>query len=335
VSQVKPADLGVACPLCGTDDGFDLGVCPGCADGATTSDTLLFVTAPLDRRARVALADRLANRLGRDARQADLNDLLAGRRPLALLPASGAALAIPRLADQSIPVQAEPAREAWRHIPATFSATLVAVIVAGMMAGTVATALMWAATPLFAALLVLLAVRRVRTPILRRTANSRHRLPHAAEQAVKDSLASVRPGPARRLLKDVVRMASGVYSQQESARGTHDLEAPLAGLLALCCGIAVDLGHLDESLAILEGQDTGPSNGIDGDAWLESVTRARRARVELTEMLLEAISVLGRTRIAIASGQSAAEGLTAFAAELESGATAQAEARREVEGLVR
>ena len=52
-------------------------------------------------------------------------------------------------------------------------------------------------------------------------------------------------------------------------------------------------------------------------------------------MLLEAISVLGRTRIAIASGQSAAEGLTAFAAELESGATAQAEARREVEGLVR
>jgi len=335
VATFRFSDLGTACPLCGTDDEFDLGVCPGCADGSPDANMLLFVTAPPERRERADLGDRLANRLGRDARRPDLHDLLAGRRPLALLPASGAAAAISRLGGQSIPVRAEPARGAWRRVPATFFATLAAVIVAGIAAARLAAPEMWIATPLFIALLVLLAVRRVRTPLLRRSGGTTPRLPRASEQVVKDSLASLRQGPARRLLKDVVRMAAGVHSQQDSDPGPQDLDGPLEGLLVLSCAVAVDLGHLDESLAILEDLDSDSS--IDGgdDPWLESVTRARRARDGLTQKLLEAIAVLGRTRIAIASGRSGSEGLSAFSAELESGATAQAAARREVEALVR
>ena len=335
VATFRFSDLGTACPLCGTDDEFDLGVCPGCADGSPDANTLLFVTAPPERRERADLGDRLANRLGRDARRPDLHDLLAGRRPLALLPASGAAAAISRLGGQSIPVRAEPARGAWRRVPATFFATLAAVIVAGIAAARLAAPEMWIATPLFIALLVLLAVRRVRTPLLRRSGRTTPRLPRASEQVVKDSLASLIPGPARRLLKDVVRMAAGVHSQQDSDPGPQDLDGPLEGLLVLSCAVAVDLGHLDESLAILEDLDSDSSIEGDDDPWLESVTRARRARDGLTQKLLEAIAVLGRTRIAIASGRSGSEGLSAFSAELESGATAQAAARREVEALVR
>ncbi len=334
VPAFRYSDLGFACPLCGTDDEFDLGVCPGCADGSSTADTLLFVKAPPDRRERADLGDRLANRVGREARREALQDLLSGRRPLALLPASSAAAAISRLCGQSIPVQAEPAREAWRRVPRTFSATLVAVIVAGLMAGWLAAPEMWIATPLFVGLLVLLAVRRVRTPILRRSRKTTLHLPSSAEDGVKNSLASLHPGPARRLLKDVIRMASGVFVQQEADPGTGDLEAALGGLLERSCAVAMDLGHLDESLAILEQLDDR-SSGEGGADWVESVTRARRARDGLTQTLLEAISALGRTRIAIAAGQSASEGLTAFSAELESRATAQAEARREVEALVR
>ena len=329
------SDLGTACPLCGTDDELDLGVCPGCADGSPDADTLLFVATPPDRRERADLGDRLANRLGARARRPDLHDLLSGRRPLALVPASGAEAAISRLGGQSIPVRAEPARGAWRHVPPSFFATLVAVIVAGIAAARLAAPEMWVATPLFVALLVLLAVRRVRTPLLRRSGRATPRLPRASEQVVKDSLASLRPGPARRLLKDVVRMAAGVHSQQDSDPGAQDLDAPLEGLLVQSCAVAVDLGHLDESLAILEDLDSDSENGTDGGPWLESVTRARQARDGLTQKLLEAIAVLGRTRIAIASGRSASEGLHAFSAELESGAVAQAAARREVEALVR
>lgn len=334
VSTFRYSDLGDGCPLCGTRDELDLGVCPGCADGSTEANTLLFVTAPSDRRGRADLGDRLANRLGHITRRADLHDVLSGRRPLALVPLLSAEAAVARLAGQSIPARAEPAGGAWRRIPLSFFATLLAVIVAGLMAGRLAAAQMLIATPLFGALLVILAVRRIQTPVLRQAGRTRLRLPPAAEQEVKDALLRVHPGPARRLLKDVVRMAAGVYSRQESEPGSGDLEGSLAGLLGLSCGVAIDLGHLDESLVILEEQDASTSGGDDDDQWLESIARARRARDGLNQMLLEAIAVLGRTRIAIASGQSAAEGLTAFAVELESGATAQAEARREVEALV-
>ncbi|NNK49099.1 MAG: hypothetical protein HKP01_09535 [Gemmatimonadetes bacterium] len=84
---------------------------------------------------------------------------------------------------------------------------------------------------------------------------------------------------------------------------------------------------------ILEGQTGRPEGETDGAGWLESLVRARRARDALTQRLLEAMAVLGRTRIAIAAGESAGDRLTAFAAELEMDATTHAEARRQVEAL--
>ncbi len=324
------SELGDWCPLCGASDELDIGVCPGCADGSRAADTLLFVAAPSDRPGRADVADHLSCRLGRTVSRTDLLDLMSGRRPLALIPATSADAAVARLAERSIPASAEPARRAWRRIPSSFLATLLAVLVAGLVAGVLAAPSMLLATPLFAALLAFLAVRRLRTPMLRRTRGAALQLPPAAEGKVRDTLTSIPGGPARRLLQDVVRMAAGVHAQG-AAPGGPDVEEPLAGLLRVSCDVVIDLGHLDESLMILEGQKAQPEGERDG--WLESQTRARRARDGLTQKLLEAMAVLGRTRIAIASGEAAADRLTAFAAELEGDATAHAEARREVEAL--
>jgi hypothetical protein len=84
---------------------------------------------------------------------------------------------------------------------------------------------------------------------------------------------------------------------------------------------------------ILETQTGRPASEVDGTGWTESLTRARRARDGLAHRLLEVMAALGRTSIAIASGESAADGLTAFVAALQRDATARAEAQREVEAL--
>ena len=309
-----------------------MGICPGCADGSKAADTLLFVALPSDRRDRESVADQLSHGLGRTASRAELADLVSGRRPLALIPMTSADTAVARLAERSIPASAESAHRAWRRLPSSFLATLLAVLVAGLMAGLLAAPSMLIITPLFVAVLVLLAVRRLRTPVLYRARGVRLRLPPGAEVKVRDTLTSISPGPARRLLQDVVRLAAGVHAQGSSPGGP-DVEEHLAALLGQSCDAALDLGHLDESLMILELQTERPEGEAGGARWLESLARARRARDGLTQRLLEAMAVLGRTRIAIAAGESAGDRLATFAAELEMDATTHAEARREVEAL--
>ncbi len=323
----------VGCPLCGTVDDLEIGVCPGCADGATRADALIIVSAPDQHKDRADLADRLSNRLGHAVRRADLRDVLSGVRPLASVPADSESSVISALREQSIPVTVEPVGTAWRRIPVSFLATVLAVIVAGLAAGQLAAPSMMVATPLFGALLLSLAVRRIRTPVLRGSGQTRNRLPEAAERSVRQALATARPGPARSLLKDVVRMAAGVYEQDAAAPSPGSLGEPLEGLVVKSCDLAVDLGHLDESLAILEARDRDGSGAVPDDRKLESLSRARQARDGLTQQLLAAVAALGRTRIAIASGESAAAGLSAFSSELEMSATAYADARREVEAL--
>jgi len=152
---------------------------------------------------------------------------------------------------------------------------------------------------------------------------------------VQDTLTSISSGPARRLLQDVARLAAGVYAQGSAGENPEVVEH-LGALLDLSCDVAVDLGHLDESVMILEHQEDMTERQATGAAetgWLESLARARRARDGLTHRLLGVMAILGRTRIAIASGESAAHDLTTFATALERDATAHAEALREVEAL--
>lgn len=329
------SELDDRCPLCGTRDVFDLGVCPGCADGSKAADTLLFVAAPSGRREREQVADQVSSALGRAASRTELADVISGRRPLALIPMASADVAIVRLAERSIPASAELVSRAWRRLPLSFLATLLAVLVAGLVAGRLAAPSMLLVTPMFAGLLTILAVRRIRTPILVPARSARLKLPPGASDKVQDTLTGIAPGPARRLLQDVARLAAGVYAQG-SAGENQEVAQHLGALLDLSCDVALDLGHLDESVMILEGQDNlteRPETAAAETGWLESLARARRARDGLTHRLLEVMAILGRTRIAIASGESAARDLTAFAAALERDATAHAEALREVEAL--
>lgn len=328
--------MGEWCPVCGTTDDLDLGVCPGCANGAAASDTLLFLDPPAHSPARESLETFLQKRLAGTVAPGDLAEAMAGRRPLARLPADRAASAVSRLASRSIPIAVEPRRRAWTRIPSGLAATLVAVLVAGLLAGLTTFPSMLVITPIFALLLAQLATHRLRTPVLGRARISRLTLPAESEHRVRDTLSSLPPGPARRLLQDVVRMVAGVQAQSETP-GNPDLTEPLSDVLRLCCEVATDLAHLDESLAILgrhpAENDHDVESAEDQARSSDFKGRAIRARDSLTQRLLETLAMLGRTRIAIAARDPAAAKLTEFVRDLDTEVTAYAAARSEVEAL--
>lgn len=133
-------------------------------------------------------------------------------------------------------------------------------------------------------------------------------------------------------------MSVGIQAQAGTSNG-RDVTEPLGELLSLCCDVAQNLEHLDDSLAILERNSTaddppGPDSAEQSGGQLDAQARATRARDGLTQRLLEALAVLGRTRIAVAAGDPAAGRLTDFTRELNSSVDGYVAARREVETLI-
>jgi len=280
------------CLLCGGEDPLELGVCPACggAAGAAT-DTVVFVSGRTPET-QERLGSLLAGRVSGEA----AGRVLAGQRALIRLPQRTAARVAERLGDSGVPLRAVPLSRAWAPMPLTFYAMTLAVAVVGTLAGRSVTALQWLSVPIAIALLLLGQLWLLK-PALRLPRRAPALRPEV-EEPIIETLAELPPGTGRSLLADVVQAARGLAPRLAEM---EDLEAErgLEEIVRQACRGAREVADMEDLLARVERRRTTGS-AVQGGG--EAVAGLERTRDRLVQLLLEVITLLGRTRRAAAEG---------------------------------
>ncbi len=323
--RLVEAGAHAACDVCGAPDPLGLGTCVACG-GSDGADALLFLHRGSRRADRGLIADWVASSLQGAVGRRDAREAAEGERPLARLPSEIADRAASALMTRGVGAASVTEGRAWRRMPLAFAALLVLVLVSGLAAGLSTAPGMLLFTPLFAGLLALVALRRVTKPIWVPEPAPGLDLPTPAASDAREALARLEDGPARRLLRDVTRLASGLHRRDEYA-GSEEFTAMLGELLTWSSRAASEISQLDESLTVLEARATETPD----PRMIEAASRAGRARDGLVQRLLEAIAGLGRVRAARADAHSQLGLLTE---RLESEARFHADATREVQALL-
>jgi predicted Ser/Thr protein kinase len=326
--DLLPIDPGVTavCDVCGSVDRLALGTCPACA-AADDPDSLVYLAPGAEPAHRLGFEEWLNESLGGAVGAGDARDAARGERPIVSLSHQSAERTVGVLAARGVAAERVPLREAWRRLPGSFVALVALVLVTGLTAGLFAAPQMLPTTPLFASLLTLIALRRARTPIWLPDPGEEPTLPPAAQAHVRETLSRLPPGPARGLLRDISRMASGLYASA-SDLADEDLTEALPELMRLTSDAALDLQQLDDSLQVLE--DRAASEEAD-TRWLDVASRAGRARDGLVQRLLETLAGLGRARVASVAAPTR---LGELARQLETDAGLRREAGQEVEAAL-
>jgi serine/threonine protein kinase len=323
------ADLGLppprsSCVMCGAAEPFGLGVCPRCArraDGA--DDVLVFVDPPTARTPRRAVRDALEDRLPSASSTAH-RSLLGGERPLLRVPRGAGERVVELLAGHGIPARTEALARLWRSdVPTPIMVLAGAVTTGGLAAGVLASApLLFATTPLVAVSLVSLATIGRRTPVWNPRPAGRSVLPHDAEREAARTLAELPSGTARTLLIDLLRRTAG------SPVGP----ALVGALVVAACVAARQLAALDRHL---DAGDANVDRLTSRPEGLDALTRCEQGRDALVQRLLETTATLSRmTGDAALQAALPDSPLAAAARDLAEEGRLQADAAREVEGLL-
>jgi hypothetical protein len=296
---VLPAD----CLLCGAPDALGLGLCAACIEPGeetrTADQRLLFLERGEDRGHREAIADEIWSLAGDDAEGSRVEAALRGEVPLARVGAGAAERAARHLRSYGLPVRIIHPARIGRRVSTGLGLALGAAIGMGLVAGIYVAPAMLLITPTFAGVVVWAVVRRQRPALL--TKERGPVLPSAATTVVRQALAEIPDGPARRLFGDIARMASSLYAlyARGSARpsGPEDegLGKSLTELLSASARLAADLAGLDESLAVMESQ---AGSATAEPAWIEAHTGVSRTRDRLVQRLLDALAAIGRAHAA-------------------------------------
>ncbi len=326
--EVVDATAPRLCDVCGAVDSLGLGSCPACA-GAEV-DSLLFLARASRRADRDTIEGWLADALDGLVRRERLRDVAAGERPLVRLAAQPADRAVAALASRGVLATRVEKRRAWTRLPLALTAVTGLVLVTGALAGILVEPRMLLITPLFAGLLTLAGIRRLGTPVWTPEPGGALALPDPAEGEVRATLARLGRGRARGLLKDVSRLASGLY--RKSARdGDAALQDGLSELLRLSCSAALDLEQLDHCLEILDDRTRESAAEDVEPEWAEAVSRATETRDALLADFTEALAALGRAQAATTVS---ANRLVEIADRLEKDARGRAMAWQEVQRLL-
>jgi hypothetical protein len=310
--------------MCGAAEPFGLGVCPRCArraDGA--DDVLVFVDPPSARAPRRAVRDALEGRLPSASSTAH-QSLLGGERPLLRVPRGAGERVVELLADHGIPARTEALGRLWRSdVPTPIMVLAGAVTTGGLAAGLLASApLLFATTPIVAVSLVSLATIGRRTPVWNPRPAGRSVLPHDAEQEAARTLAELPSGTARTLLIDLLRRTAG------SPVGP----ALVGALVVAACAAARQLAALDRHL---DAGDANVDRLTSRPQGLDALARCEQGRDALVQRLLETTATLSRmTGDAALQAALPDSPLAAAARELAEEGRLQADAAREVEGLL-
>jgi hypothetical protein len=224
-----------------------------------------------------------------------------------------------------------PERELWRALPAGFRVMAGAVVVAGIVGGVFGSPLLAASAVPFGLLLIAggtLSLRRPAIIIDGRTSA----LSEAARSPIAEAFATLRPGPARSLLADVVRRGQAVRRALVLRQDATGTATTVDDLLMASCASARDLAALDESLAQF---DRERARDDASEAWLDSLAECERMRDTAVQRLLDAVTVLGQLDAqAIRGTDDVNARLGELVAEIASEVRARAEAREELASLL-
>ena len=320
------APRGGTCVICGTTEPFDLGVCPHCARRASAADdVLVFVDRSSRGTTRGAVLDTLAERIGSGTDESGREAAARGERPLLRIPGDAGARIIEILEGHGLPARTESLPPPWRAtVPPSIAALAGVVVAGGALAGVFAGApLLLLVSPLVASGLVSAAAVGRRAPVWNPPRGSRGRLPPDAERAAVQTLATLPPGPARGLLRDLLRRAAA--SPPDGA--------PIGPLVTAACTAARELATLESHLEAFDAQ--GERLVDPPAAWLDALTRCERGRDALGQRLLEAVAALsGASGERALQAASPGEALATLTRDLDEEGRLQAEAAREVEALL-
>jgi hypothetical protein len=328
MSSSDSTDVGSVCLLCGSDAPLGTGLCASCVApdaGRWWRQRLVFLER-LARRDREEVENRVRDLLGEIRSDSDILAAVRGELPLVRVPSDVVERVARHLRESGLPVRiVHPAGVGARLTPA-LGLTLGAAIGLGMVAGLVAATPMLVLTPMFGVVVAGAVLRRQGPSLLAPAAAPA--LPSGMENRVRESLAGIPDGAARRLLADLLRMTRELYGSGMAA----GLEGPLKQLLDSAARLAADLGGIDDSLAIIDGQAGAHA---EAPGWTETRARLREVRDRLEDRLVHAITALARARSAGSESVLEEEKrLAEIVEEIEREAVIQAEAHRELESLL-
>jgi hypothetical protein len=275
------------CALCGEADPLGAGLCPACLGTGAGRRTLLFLRDGTQ-------GDALDPVLGPVPNRAEIRAALRAGRPLLAVPAAIAARVLGALEAHGVPARGVPSDRAWRALPAPFGIMLLAVGGAGAVAGLVAVpALLWA-TPVFALLLLLFALRSLGRPALSPADDA---LPGALRADVAVTLVGIEPGPVRSRLVDLLRiagpLAAGIAAQGDPAR----LRESIHDLIRAACDTARETDRLTGTADVIRSSLVWTTE-VAGEEQAGSARSALRRASELAAnglaRMADAVSALGR-----------------------------------------
>ena len=222
------------------------------------------------------------------------------------------------------PIVAPVPERAHRDVPFADVLLIMAVVTTGVAAASVGNLLLWGATPVVAAMLMLVAHR---APPRDLTADGEMMdLPADVRGTVRRTLAQLPDGIALRMLHDVIRPARAVLGARASAFGARDdadIRAHVVELLGDACEIAIDLARIDASAPLV----TSPAGEVE---WRFQVARTLfERRLGDASLSLASLYASGVER-----GTPASDRVARLVTILRDEAAVRSEAKAEIEALL-
>jgi hypothetical protein len=313
------------CLACGAPEPFGRTLCPRCAPPSLRADSWLVAQAP--PLEQPAVAARIAALLRLPASDESAVEAASGRRVLARVPRSVAERAARQLQSRGIPTRVVSSAGDWRLVPSPLVLLTAAIAAVGTVAGATVHPPLLLTTPAIAGLLLALGHRAVARPLLV-ASERRETLPPALAAEVSATLSHLPDGDGRLLLADLVRLGRGLFAARSPSA------VPARELLAGACRVARELGQIEGALSRLAEQR--PALARVPESWVANVSRLEAMRDALLQHMLDAVSALGSAITeAVRPDADVAEALSVTSREIEDELALQAQARKEVEELLR
>lgn len=317
-----------SCVLCNGPDTLDLAVCLDCA--SRTGNGLVFVGQSVRRAERDRVIERLQGILPPGVEWEAFELAAKGYLPLASVPLAAGDRVFGAFAREDLPAHVIPKRWGVAPIPPALGFVLLSVLMVGAVVGLVTGQALFFGSPLYAALLWLLAQIRLRRPAACR-GKSDPWLPRDVEERLVTALMSLPAGTPRALLSNAVRLGRLLW-ERATATGDVDIVEDTSELLALAADAATDLARLDEADRVMasersEGTDV-PATGAGASEAIEP------SRQRLLDLLLAAVEAMGGANRRLPEAGGHGTELARLAAEIETSRTAGNGALTEVDRLL-
>jgi len=316
---------GGRCAACDEPDLLGHPICPRCAAVHRSGRDALIVLSRTRGASRSDAQRELGHVFGVIAESPAGRAAAAGDRALIRVPAPARERWIELLDARGMRARSVRAGRAWTLMPAHFFVLLASIAAVGGLAGAVTAPMFRWTSPLLALALLLSAQTTMAIPLF---AARKRGGPGAPCRATIDAVSSLRPGRARDLLADLLRLARPLLEHDTPG---SDVPGIAAELLSAAAATATEVDRL-ERIQTAPDRHEADAAAFDVRAAVDACERARRTGIMRLEAAIATLrQLLGST---LELGE-AADRLADLTRALDREARAQGEAVREVEALLR